>query len=151
LADTRHKNSKFEIEIKEKMNEKYEKIINMQRPVSEKHQPMSRLDRAAQFAPYSALSGYEDAVEETARLTDSKTELDEYEKERINSALTSLLTAPPDTRVSLTFFRPDSRKAGGAYVTVKGEIGKINQIKKEITLIGGLPISFDNILEICEI
>ena len=134
-----------------KMNEKYDKIINMKRPVSGKYQPMSNHDRAAQFAPYSALSGYEDAVEETARLTDSKTELDEYEKERINNTLTSLLSAPPDTKISLTFFRKDKKKKGGAYVTVTGEIGKIDEIKQEITLIGGMPISFDNILDINEI
>ena len=61
------------------MNEKYKEIINMPHPVSQKHKQMDRLDRAAQFAPYSALSGYEDSVEETARLTDRKTELDDYE------------------------------------------------------------------------
>ena len=133
------------------MNEKYEKIINMKRPLSGKHQPMSNHDRAAQFAPYSALSGYEDAVEETARLTDSKTELDEYEKERIGSTLTSLLSASPDTKITMTFFRKDKKKKGGAYVTVTGEIGKIDEIKQEITLIGGIPISFDNILDINEI
>ena len=73
------------------MNEKYEKIINLPYRKPTKHIPMAKGDRAAQFAPYSALSGYEDAVEETARLTDSKIELDDYEKERINATLTSLL------------------------------------------------------------
>ena len=69
------------------MNEKYEKIINLPYKKSTKHTPMSKGDRAAQFAPYSALSGYEDAVEETARPTDGRIELDEYEKDRINAAL----------------------------------------------------------------
>ena len=119
--------------------------------VSGKHAPMPRSDRAAQFAPYSALSGYEDAVEETARITDRKQELDEYEKEKINSALTALLSSPPDTKVKITFFRPDKRKSGGAYVTVTGEIGKIDEITREITLIGGTPISIDDITKICEI
>ena len=133
------------------MNEKYEKIINLKRPISVRHQPMTNHDRAAQFAPYSALSGYEDAVEETARLTDSKTDLDEYEKEKIGKTLSSLLSASPDTKVVMTFFRKDKRKKGGAYITVTGEIGKIDEIKQEITLIGGIPISFDNILDINEI
>ena len=65
------------------MNEKYDEIIYMDRHESEKHPRMPRLDRAAQFAPYSALSGYEDAVEETARLTDAKIELDDGEIEKI--------------------------------------------------------------------
>lgn len=133
------------------MNEKYEMIINMQRPRNENHPKMPRLDRAAQFAPYAALSGYEDAVEETARLTEGKIELDEGEIEKINSTLTRLLASPPDTKVKLTFFRPDKKKAGGAYVTISGEIAKIDETKGEITLIGGMPIPFTNLLEIYEI
>lgn len=133
------------------MNERYNDIIYMPHHVSEKHPRMPRLDRAAQFAPYSALSGYEDAVEETARLTDKPIELDEYEKEKINATLISLLTAPPDTKVAMTFFRPDKRKKGGAYITVRGEIGKIDEVKREITLVGGMPISIDRIIEIYEI
>ena len=115
------------------MNEKYEKIIGLSHHISDTRARMSRLDRAAQFAPYSALSGYEDAVVETARITDEQTELDEYEKERINDTLVFLLSAPQDTRISLTYFLPDERKAGGAYVTVSGEVGRIDEIKKEIT------------------
>lgn len=130
------------------MNERYKDIIDMPHHVSEKHPRMARLDRAAQFAPYSALSGYEDAVEETARLTDRQVELDEYEKEKINATLISLLSAPPDTRVSITHFRPDKKKSGGAYITVTGEVGKIDEVKREITLIGGEPISIDRIVDI---
>ena len=66
------------------MNEKYEKIIHLPHHISKNRPQMSNHDRAAQFAPYSALSGYEDAVEETARLTDEKCELDDYEKELID-------------------------------------------------------------------
>ena len=133
------------------MNEKYEKIINLPHHVSPSREPMARYDRAAQFAPYSALSGYEDAVEETARLTDTRTELDEYEKEKINATLTALLSSPPDTKVSITFFRPDRSKSGGAYVTARGEVGCIDEVKKEITLVGGCPIKIDDIIELWEI
>lgn len=132
------------------MNEKYEKIIDLPHHVSPTREPMPRYDRAAQFAPYSALSGYEDAVEATARLTDGRIELDEYEKERINIVLTSLLSASPDTKVSITYFRPDERKTGGAYVTVRGEVGYIDEIKKEITLVGGCPIKIEDIIELWE-
>ena len=132
------------------MNEKYEKIINLAHHVSKIRPQMQRADRAAQFAPYSALSGYEDAVEETARLTDRRIELDEYEKERINACLNDLLTAPPDTRVSITYFRPDVRKEGGSYVTAAGEIVRIDEAAREITLVGGYTIKIDEIIDIAK-
>lgn len=130
------------------MNEKYKEIINMPHPVSQKHKQMDRLDRAAQFAPYSALSGYEDSVEETARLTDSRIELDEYEKERINAALTDLLSAPTGTVVSITHFCPDKKKNGGAYVTVTDELAGFDEIKRELTLLCGRIIKIDDVIEI---
>ncbi|MBO7196741.1 MAG: hypothetical protein J6V80_05395 [Clostridia bacterium] len=130
------------------MNEKYAQIINLPHHTSLSRPKMSKSDRAAQFAPYSALSGYEDAVEETARLTDRRIELDEYEVERINQSLTDLLSSPPDTRAAITYFRPDPKKGGGAYVTVVDEIGKINEAAREITLISGTTIKIDDILSL---
>lgn len=130
------------------MNEKYEKIINLPHHVSTKRAQMSTHDRAAQFAPYSALSGYEDAVEETARLTDERIELDEYEKEKINATLNELLYTSTDTRVLLTYFRPDKNKKGGTYFTASGEVGRIDEVTKEITIIGISPIKIDDILEL---
>ncbi len=130
------------------MNEKYKKIIDLPHHVSRTRQQMSRSDRAAQFAPYAALNGYEDAVEETARLTDSKIELDEYEKERINAALTSLLSSPEAAKVSITYFRPDVLKNGGAYVTVTGEIAHIDEIERALVLVGGYRILIDDISDI---
>ena len=132
------------------MNEKYSDIINMPRPVSKKHAQMDRLDRAAQFAPYSALSGYEDSVEETARLTDQKIELDDYEKERINASLIALLSSPPDTLVSITYFRPDSHNTGGAYITITDEVASIDEIKREITMLCGKVIKIENVIDIKE-
>lgn len=130
------------------MNEKYEEIINLPHHVSTVRAQMSKYDRAAQFAPYSALSGYEDAVEETARLTDAKIELDEYEKEKINGELVALLSSPLGTEAEITYFRPDKRKAGGAYLTVRGEIAHIDEIKREIVLVGGLTIRIDDVIQI---
>lgn len=129
------------------MNEKYEKIINLPHHVSPTREPMTRYDRAAQFAPYSALSGYEDAVEETARLTDGRIELDEYEKKKINATLMALLSSPVGTKAKITFFRPDDRKSGGAYVTVSGELDFIDEAKRELTLVGYYPIRLDDIIE----
>lgn len=130
------------------MNENYEKIINLPHHVSKTRPTMTREERAAQFAPYSALSGYEDAVEETARLTDSKVELDEYEKERINATLSALLSSPHETRISITYFRPDRYKKGGAYITLKGEFGYVDEVKKEIIIIGKNAIKIDDIIEV---
>ncbi len=133
------------------MNEKYEKIISLPHHVSEKRAPMSRLDRAAQFAPYSALSGYEDAVEETARLTEHKIDLEDDEKERINSALVSLLSEPMGTKAKITYFRPDKKKIGGAYLTVTDEIGRIDENERKIILLGGKEIHFEDIIELQKI
>lgn len=130
------------------MNEKYEKIIDMPHHVSLTREPMPRYDRAAQFAPYSALSGYEDAVEETARLTDRQIELDEYEKEKINSALTDLLFSEEIRAISITYFRPDEYKAGGAYITVHGELCRIDEYTRVITLVGGYTVPLDSIIDI---
>lgn len=130
------------------MNEKYEKIINLPHHVSKTRAQMSISDRAAQFAPYSALSGYEDAVEETARLTDRRIELDEYEKEKINSALTTLLSSTTDRVIKITYFRPDRYKNGGAYVSVTGEFSYIDELKRELVLIGGYSIIIDEISEL---
>lgn len=130
------------------MNEKYESIINLPHHVSMTRESMPKADRAAQFAPYSALSGYEDAVEETARLTDGQIELDEYEKEKINATLMALLSSPIGTKAKITFFRPDDRKSGGAYVTVSGELDFIDEVKRELTLVGYYPINLDDIIEV---
>ena len=133
------------------MNEKYENIINLPHHVSKSRSPMSRYDRAAQFAPYSALSGYEDAVEETARLTDRRIELDEYEKEKINASLSALFISPIGTEATFTFFRPDRRKEGGSYITVRGKVARYDEIRQEICLIGGYKIKMCDVIEIGEI
>ena len=133
------------------MNERYEKIIGLPHHVSENRVSMSRLDRAAQFAPYSALSGYEDAVEETARLTERKIELEDDEKERINSTLVSLLSASIGTKAKITYFRPDSKKTGGVYITLTDEIGRIEENERKIMLLCGKTIHFDDIIELQKI
>ena len=129
------------------MNEKYEAIIDLPHHVSQKHPPMPKTDRAAQFAPYSALSGYEDAVEETARLTDRKVELDEYEKEKINLTLSELISSPTGTKAKITFFRPDRKKDGGMYITAVGEICRIDEITHNIILVGGEIININDVVE----
>jgi hypothetical protein len=133
------------------MNEKYANIIDLPHQVSKIRPRMSRLDRAAQFAPYSALSGYEAAVRETARLTDRKTELDDYEKEKIDQTLNDLLASEVGVRASLTFFCPDRKKEGGSYITLTGEIYKIDSIERRIVMVGGEEIKLDDLVDVQKI
>jgi len=122
----------------------YEDIINMPRPVSKKRRPMPILNRAAQFAPFAALTGYDDAVEETARLTGSKIELEEYEKEEIGRQLYFIkedIKNKPE--VSITYFVPDELKDGGEYVNFKGILKKIDELNQVVVTDDGLKIPMD--------
>lgn len=129
------------------MNTPYDDILSLPHHVSEKHPPMSRLDRAAQFSPFAALTGYEAAVEETARLTDQRIELDGGEKEAIDQRLTLLQERLPEpTKVTITYFVPDKKKAGGAYVSVSGTVKKIDDYERAVILCEGTRIPIDGIL-----
>jgi len=127
----------------------YDDILYLPHHVSEKHPPMSRLDRAAQFSPFAALTGYEAAVEETARLTDRRIELDEGEKEAIDQRLTLVQERlPVPTEVTITYFIPDKKKAGGAYVNISGTVKKIDDYERMVILRDGTSIPIDDILHI---
>ena len=107
---------------------------------------MSPADRAAQFAPFAALTGFDAAVRETARRTDVRLELDEYEKQALNDTLRALdrrLDEKP--AVAVTYFLPDEKKAGGAYVTVSGTVRKIDSYARVMVLEDGKRIPFEEI------
>ena len=128
---------------------KYDDIIHLPRPVSQRHAPMTVQDRAAQFAPFAALTGYEDVIEESGRLTDSRIDLDEGELSRLNEALTQIKERLPEQpQIKLTCFRPDARKAGGAYCTVTGRVKKLDEYKKSLLLTDGVEIPLEQIFEI---
>ena len=98
---------------------RYDEIIHLPHPVSQTHPRMGRLERAAQFSPFAALTGYDDAVRETARLTDAQRELAEDEQallERQLLRVQMLLDAGTPPVVAVTWFQPDAKKQGGAYV-----------------------------------
>ena len=116
-----------------KETHRYDDIIHLSRPVSKKRSPMSNFDRAAQFSPFAALTGYEAAVQETARYTDLQIELDESAKELLDSRLRQLRRGDP---VTVTWFRPDERKSGGAYVTVKGRFLRVDPLEQLLMLEG---------------
>ena len=128
---------------------KYDDIINLPHHVSMNHRRMSLLDRAAQFAPFAALSGYEEAVIETRRLTDKKRELDDSEKEKLDDRLQIIkdsLEIHPI--VEITFFVPDERKSGGAYVTSTGYVKKINTYKSILIMDDGTEIPIKEIVDV---
>ena len=124
----------------------YEKIINRPHHVSQTHKPMSAINRAAQFSPFAALTGLDDAVCETARLTDEKLELDEDMSDKLNSRLKILSDSFTEaTAVSVTYFVPDPNKAGGAYVTFGGEVRRIDEYNRTIVFTDGTVIAIDDV------
>ena len=128
---------------------KYDDIINLPHHVSSIHPHMPMIDRAAQFQPFRALVGYEDAVHETARLTDERVELTEDEKALLDTKLQKLadsLSCQP--QVTVTWFQPDKRKTGGAYVTTTGQLKKIDDFAGVLILLGGERIMIGDILNI---
>ena len=126
---------------------KYDDIINLSHHVSSRHPQMPMMNRAAQFSPFAALTGYEDAVRETARLTDEKIELDEYEKEELDRKIQWIGSHLDEhIPVSITYFQPDDRKAGGTYEEIIDTIRKINVYEHEILLTKGTKIPIMNIL-----
>lgn len=125
---------------------RYDDIINLPHHVSTKHPHMAPIDRAAQFSPFAALTGHDEAIKETARLTDERMELDENRKELLDARLQLLrehLGEKPT--VTFTFFEPDEKKSGGAYVTVTGSVKKIEEYENKIILEEGAAIFIDDI------
>lgn len=128
---------------------KYDDIINLPHHESTKHPKMPALDRAAQFLPFSALTGHDAAVRETARLTDGRAELDETRKEELDVHLQLLreqLAQKP--QVSITYFVPDAKKDGGAYLTITGTIAKIEKARHQVIMENGTVIPTNDIYEI---
>ena len=131
------------------MGNQYDDIIHLPHPVSKYRKHMSVHDRAAQFAPFAALTGHEEAVEETARLTDAKIELDENEKEELDRRLQYILQQPEGAlEVSITYFLPDLRKSGGAYIKATGAVKSLDARARILKMMDGTKILLEDILEI---
>lgn len=123
---------------------RYDDIINLEHPVSKRHARMSAHDRAAQFAPFAALTGYDAMVAETSRLTDCQAELDDAQRMLLNDALAYIMDNLAERpQVTIEYFEPDSRKAGGQYRTISDRVRNVNAAAREIVLKGGRTISFD--------
>ena len=131
------------------MTDSYEDIINLPHHVSRRHPRMTRAGRAAQFMPFAALSGYEEAIEETGRLTDERAELDGEVRSLLDEKLRILQAREAEgPGVQIICFRPDERKAGGAYVTVSGRVKKIDIYGRKVCLRNGTEIPVDEIFGI---
>ncbi|HIS56499.1 MAG: hypothetical protein ACLU6W_02885 [Lachnospiraceae bacterium] len=131
------------------MSGPYDDMIEMPHPVSRNHPPMSMEDRAAQFLPFAALSGFGNVIRETARRTEKRPMLSESCQEDLKRKLDILgesIFRHPE--VSITYFLPDPQKEGGSHVTAAGKIKRIDDIRHRICLEDGTLIPFSAILEI---
>ena len=128
---------------------RYEHLLTLPHHQSSKRKHMSMVERAAQFGAFRALTGYEDAITETGRLTDKKIELDEYQKKEIDLKIRYIAEHMGDMpEISVTYFVPDSKKQGGAYTTHTGILQKINYYEKKIIFNGDTEIFVNDILSI---
>ena len=131
---------------------RYDDIINLPHHRSKERAHMSLHDRAAQFAPFAALTGHEEAIEETARLTEEQIMLDETAIEAINEKLYEISLHLSEKRnLSITYFRPDQYKSGGAYLTDVGTINKVDEMEKVIIMDSGMKIPMEQIIEVEEV
>ena len=129
------------------MSGKYDDIIDLPHPEPQTHPRMPMRDRAAQFAPFDALAGYSEAVQETARLTERRVGPDEDSVARLNRRLRCLADALADSQPEVTFlcFIPDEKKAGGAYRRVTGRVRRMDEAGQRILLTDGTAIPMDSI------
>lgn len=129
------------------MSGKYDDIIHLPHPTSNKHPRMSIRDRAAMFSPFAALSGHGAAIAETARLTDQRMELDEDTKAELDQRQAVLLEhIEEQPEITVTWFQPDGRKDGGAYLTVTGRLKKIDEAARTLILLDGTSIPLEDVV-----
>lgn len=127
----------------------YDDIIHLPHHVSAVHPHMSAADRAAQFSPFAALTGYDAALKETGRMTEERMELDEDAKEILDEKLRMIQKRIEEhPKAAITYFEPDKRKEGGSYITVTGHIKKIDECKKTVIMRDGMEIPVEEIAEI---
>jgi len=129
--------------------DRYDDMLNLPHHVSTVHPHKSTADRAAQFSPFAALTGYEAAIEETARITDKKFELDESRKSELDDTLQILREHLSEHRqVKIVYFRPDKNKAGGSYSTVTGIVRKIDTAAHTVNFENEISVPVEDIFDI---
>lgn len=131
------------------MTRAYDNIINLPHHVSTTRPHMTTIDRAAQFSPFAALTGYDSAIKETSRLTDERLKLDEYVKNALSHRLQIIADRIKEhPEIAITYFQPDAKKNGGAYVTAVSSAKKIDEYERVIVMTDGTEISIDEIISI---
>ena len=131
------------------MNHEYDDILHLPRPVSARHARMSMTDRGAQFSPFAALVGYEKVLEESARLTEAETFLDESGKELLNRKLQFLADHLGRMgQIRFLCYRPDERKAGGSFLWIEGIVKKIDLYRRTVVLEDGQEFAIEDIRSI---
>ncbi len=131
------------------MTNEYDDIIHLPHHVSKTRPHISATDRAAQFSPFAALTGHSAAVKETARLTDERVELDENMKDVLSNRLLTIADRIKDQlEIAVTYFQPDAKKNGGAYVAATGTVKKIDEFERVVVMTDGTSIPIDEIISI---
>ena len=131
------------------MNGKYDEIMGLPHHVSKTRPQMPMADRAAQFAPFAALTGYDAAIKETGRLTAERIELDVEALSALDMKYQLLMEALDEApKVTITYFQPDERKAGGKYISATGAVKKVDDFERRITMRDGTRIPMDDVLSI---
>ena len=127
----------------------YDDILHLPHPTSKRHPRMPIVDRAAQFSPFAALTGHKAAIEETARVTERRIELDEDAKEQLDQTLQLLLERIDEQpEITVTWFSPDKKKAGGQYHTATGKLKRVDTQESRLILTDGTQIPLEDLLEI---
>ena len=128
---------------------KYDEILSLPHHVSKTRPQMPMSDRAAQFAPFAALTGYDSAIKETGRLTDERIELDEEALTALDRKYQLLMdTLDDEPEVTIIYFQPDARKAGGQYVSATGTVKKVDTFGRRILLQDGTRIPLDSVYDL---
>ncbi len=130
------------------MSGQYDDIINLPYHVSAKRPQMPLIERAAQFAPFAALAGYDAAIKETGRFTNEKIELSEESLQKLDMKMRLLINSlHEEPEVMFTYFKPDEKKTGGTYIKISGVIKKVKEFERLIIMRDGTAIPMDDILD----
>ncbi|MBR1926558.1 MAG: hypothetical protein IJ840_02220 [Bacteroidales bacterium] len=128
------------------MTDKYDDIIGLPHPTSDRYPRMPLAERAAQFSPFAALTGYDSVISETARLTDRRVELDENRRQELDTAFSAIQGRMDEhPEVLITYFKEDMKKEGGEYVDISGRLKKIDLYTRTLILENGMAIPVDDI------
>lgn len=132
-----------------RMNNRYDEIMELPHHISKTRPQMPMSDRAAQFAPFAALTSYDSAIKETGRMTDERIELDEEALTALDRKYQLLMDTLDDApEVTIIYFQPDERKAGGQYVTATGTVKKVDTFGRRIILQDGTRIPLDSVYDL---